>query len=216
MMRDPFPRLLLEPIKRLTIRVVDVAVLARYRKKGLVKYQLLTIEPDEITQGYGPEGAPAAFLGVVNARYWGHPRTSVALARNGTIGNCIARVHRDESWERVGEKKRLRQAWKNLGSPGNFELWWEHKRAGYDALLDDVRADGFLKPRSTLEGGRNFRERGGIGILIGPGGEIAICSGHHRLGIALGLKLPSIPVCLVGVHPSFVKTGWSNFFTAHR
>ena len=211
----PSPRLSREPVKRLLIRIFDVLVFVRWKKKGLVKYQLLSVKPDEITEGYGLGATPAPFLGAVNSKFWDRPRVTVAAARNGTVSNCIAKIRLDESWERVGEKNRLRQVRKNLGSPADFELWWATKRVGYDSLIADVRTDGFLKTRRDLEGEKNFRERGGIGILIGPAGEIAICAGHHRLGIAIGLNLERIPVCLVGVHPSFVEKGWSTFFTAH-
>lgn len=61
MMPKPPPRLPTEPAKRLVIRIVDGLTFVRWRKKGLDKYQLLSLKPAEITAGYGLGASPVPF-----------------------------------------------------------------------------------------------------------------------------------------------------------
>jgi hypothetical protein len=205
-----------ESLARGVICGIDLWAFVRYRKRGLAKYSLLAVNPKEVEWGYGAGGAPPAFIGTVNSSFWAHPRLPAMEARNGTLRICGAKVRTGLSWEACGEKARLEGLWAGRGGALDFETFWSHKAAQLDQLERDLRSDRLLRTRRRVEAGRHFRERNGIGIMLGPAGEVVVGAGHHRLGLALALELPTIPVCLVGVHPDFVRTGWEEWRRRHQ
>jgi hypothetical protein len=84
-----------------------------------------------------------------------------------------------------------------------------------DAVFEQVRAEGALRPRSELAG-RWGRERGGIRISVGRDTEpIFNWAGHHRLAMARILNLPQVPAQLHVVHPGALPT-WRKRFARSR
>lgn len=210
---------LIDAFKRLAIHISDAAVFVRYREPGLRKYERLHINPSEVTHGFLK--TPDHHTSIWRRKQWDLPMVDALSALGGIPHFCLLRTRENKSWQDSGEIERESLARKKAGkshSRGDkdFERYLEDRYTKLDALIEETRNLGRLKSRSELDPWP-FRERGGIGVVINADGSIAICDGHHRFGISLGLGLESIPVSLFAVHPEFIRSGgWSKFYQKKR
>jgi len=197
------------------ILVFDALTWIRYRQPGLKKYQLLFVKPEEVIWGY--QQAPPHHFGAVSRKSLESELVPVREALGGTPARCVMRVKENKSWEETGEfvffwsksKSRTRD-------PNRVASNMVNRYKALDQLVESLKVDGKLKTRREIDE-HPFREKGGIGIIIHESGDIALCDGHHRFGIALGLDLNEIPVSLHSVDPKFVLSGaWREFFQQHR
>ena len=77
--------------------------------------------------------------------------------------------------------------------------------ARWDRIFAEVQTSGRLRTRSE-ERPDGFRERGGIGLHVGPDGRLFKGrDGHHRFAMALALGLPVIPAMVGVVHRSALR-----------
>lgn len=111
-----------------------------------------------------------------------------------------------QPWEATGELERIERAMDTL-EPGQLRAWSSREEilercASLDQIFDTIQRDRRLKPQAEVEPG-TFREFGGIGMHIGPGGvPIRAGNGRHRFAIARILRIPWIPVRIGLVHHS--------------
>lgn len=210
---------LIDGLKRVAIQISDAAIFLRYRQPGLRKYERLLIDPAEVTWGF--PRTPDHHISVWRRKQWDLPMVP-ALSALGSIPHfCVLRTRDNKSWEEAGEIERetlaRQQAGKShLRGEDAFESYLQDRYSKLETLIDETKQFGRLKSRNELDQWP-FRERGGIGIVVNADGSIAICDGHHRFGIALGLRLESIPVSLFAVHPEFLRSGaWHAFYEMHK
>jgi hypothetical protein len=202
------------------IRMADALTFVRFGAKGLKKYELLFVKPAEIEQGFMT--APEHHFGLVARKVWKIPRVPVSQALNGIPQICARRVLDGTSWEDAGELERVmtdRKAKKKPHHPSDpgFIAYWSRRYGVLDAIIEELRETGRLRPQKELSRSRSFRERGGIGVMVDSEGRFILCDGHHRFGIALALKLNVIPVSLISVHPQMAKReAWAEFYNTYR
>jgi hypothetical protein len=86
-----------------------------------------------------------------------------------------------------------------------------HRYERLDDLFENVRKEGRLRTRREVD--RNgFRESGGIYVHVArSGAPIFGGGGCHRLGLALVLQLPAVPVQIGVVHRMAVRS-WRDGF----
>ncbi len=206
--------------RNMVIHIADVLTFVRFGSKGLKKYQLLFLSPAKIEQGFAT--APEHHFGVVSRKVWKIPRVPVSQALNGIPQICARRVRDGTSWEDAGELERVmmdRKAKKKPHQPADpeFIAYWSRRYGVLDAIIEEVRDTGRLRPQKQLSLSRSFRERGGIGVMVDSDGRFILCDGHHRFGIALALDLKVIPVSLISVHPQVAKKeAWAEFYKTYR
>lgn len=117
-----------------------------------------------------------------------------------------ARLHWLEGvpWEETGELERIERALDTL-EPGQLRAWRGRDEvlercARLDAIFATIQRERRVRPQGEVEPG-TFREFGGIGMHVGPGGvPIRAGNGRHRFAIARVLELPAIPVRIGLVH----------------
>lgn len=120
------------------------------------------------------------------------------------LQTSIARWVKGLSWEATGEVERMERAISARGPLHGCTTREDILRrcAKLDEVFAMIQREGRLRPQDEVE--RNaFREMGGIGMHIGPGGvPIRAGNGRHRFAMALILQLPVIPVRVGLVHHS--------------
>ncbi|KPQ01931.1 hypothetical protein [Marinobacter sp. HL-58] len=125
-----------------------------------------------------------------------------------SIKACLAHWQDGVAWEETGI---FQQMLKKIDEKGKVDRLRnlddiKSRYQSVDELYRQVALSRRLSPRSELIPG-NFREEGGILIHIGPSGTPFFGKkGHHRLAIALALKLEYVPVQLGVVHISAIKS----------
>jgi hypothetical protein len=109
-------------------------------------------------------------------------------------------------WEETGELERVERAMETL-QRGQLREWNSREEilercARLDAIFRTIQQEKRVKPQAEVEPG-TFREFGGVGLHIGPGGvPIRAGNGRHRFAIARILEIPRIPVRIGLVHHS--------------
>jgi len=107
------------------------------------------------------------------------------------------------SWEQTGEIERMERAIRAKGPIKGCRSRADILRrcARLDEIFQTVEREKRLRTQAEAEPG-TFREVGGIGMHIGPGGvPIRAANGRHRFAMARILGLPPIPVRIALVHP---------------
>ena len=194
--------------------VGDLACLLRYRKRGLQKYRLLHVRPKQIEWGFSTEW-PRFHLGVVGANWDNCEIVPVEEAAGGIVGRCILKVKSGKNWKEVGELEAQLTGKSNPQKVEKITNGFQKRFLVLDQLIEELKQTGELKTRKKL-GVPHFREWLGIGVIIGEDGKLIVHSGHHRFGISLALDLKIIPVTLVSVHPTFVRSGAWDEWIAHQ
>ena len=210
-------------VEDILTRAVDAGNLLRFGRHCPRKFQLLYCAPKAIRQRvllYRKRRKPAAPAPPQRALHGRFGRLQVIRAgdwdREGfdwtdhTVFRAAGqRIHDGVPWSATGDYRRLLRI---LAERGEYEgcrtqADIDRRLAGWDAMIDEIRRSGRMRPRSALNPG-NFRERGGIEVAIGRDGDILFAgSGYHRLSVAWHLDLPAIPVCVVLVHREAVISG---------
>jgi hypothetical protein len=198
-----------ESTKTFAVLLFDFFALLRFGPKSPRKYELLYIDPYEVKMGYHRVSRPP-HLGVVRNKYWNLKLVDVEDARGGTVKTSKNRTVSGETWESCVEREKLPSSRRQ---PGKFshpqaEDFQEPRRARYralDALTQELKETGRLRPQKEFRPQSYFREKEGIGICINAEGKLLLAHGHHRFGIVLGLGITPVPVYLHSVHPDFMK-----------
>jgi len=131
-------------------------------------------------------------------------RTEKPLEADPILEASVAHWVHDVPWEETSEIDRMKRAIARLGEHGGCRTRADilNRCARLDTMFETIRREGRVRPQveTTPE---TFRELGGIGMHIGPGGTlIRAGNGRHRFAIARILKLPFIPVRIGWVHYS--------------
>ena len=180
---------------RLTALPRDLSNRLRFGPAAPRVAERLWIDPARLVWQADPL-PPRSWSGRVVATGW--PQGRVAVRDNPKIRYCLAHWRSGADWDAAGAIAFFEAA---LAARGRIDGLRNMDRirarlAGLDAVFAQIRAEGRLRPRDELPG-RGFRERGGIYVHIGAGGEPYFGGGgQHRLAMALALELPLIPVQL--------------------
>ena len=114
-----------------------------------------------------------------------------------------------DTWAAAGAYERMERL---IHKHGRFDGFFkkEHIYSRYtdiDKLIYEAKATRRLKTQRELTF-FNFRETGGIMVVINRRGEICkLGNGNHRLMIAQLLDLPAVPVRVYAVHPQAIENG---------
>lgn len=138
---------------------------------------------------------------------WPH-HSAVPVRELPSIRACLEHWQYGLSWESTGIIQQMLDKIDSVGKVDRLKSRndVEERYRSIDELYESVSSKGQLKSRSELIPG-NFREEGGILVHIGPGGVPFFGKkGHHRLAIALALKLEYIPAQLGVVHISAINS----------
>ncbi len=137
---------------------------------------------------------------------------SIPVEEISIIRDCVQHWLHGVPWEETDEAERIARAMEKY--PGAYGCRSMSDIDDYlrrlDSLFDEIAEDGGLKPRDRVEP-RNFRERGGIVVHVGPDGELFLGEdGNHRFAIAYSLNLMGrltekrVPVEVGCVHESAI------------
>jgi hypothetical protein len=111
-------------------------------------------------------------------------------------------------WEETGEIERIERAMQRKRK-GQLRPWTSREDVlrryrELDEAFLSIQREGRVRTQGEVEPGA-FRELGGIGMHIGPGGvPIRAGNGRHRFAIARILRIPRIPVRVGLVHRSAI------------
>lgn len=126
------------------------------------------------------------------------------IRKDPILRTSISRWVEGLSWKATGEVERMERAIAARGPLHGCRTKEDILRrcADLDEVFATIQREGRLRTQDEVE--RNaFREMGGIGMHIGPGGvPIRAGNGRHRFAMALILQLPRIPVRVGLVHRS--------------
>lgn len=117
---------------------------------------------------------------------------------------AIARWDQGLPWEETGEIERMERAIRRKGPIKGCRTRADilARCARLDEIFATVQREGRLRTQGEVEPGV-FREVGGIGVHLGPGGvPIRAANGRHRFAMARILRLPTMPVRVGLVHHS--------------
>ncbi len=137
---------------------------------------------------------------------------SMPVMDNGIIRNCVQHWVEGLPWNETDEADRISRAMEKY--PGAYGCIKTEDIDDYlrklDRMFGQIAEDGGFRTRKQMEP-RNFRERGGIVIHIGPDGELFLGEdGNHRFAMAYSLDMlgklerRSIPVEVGCVHQSAI------------
>ena len=119
-----------------------------------------------------------------------------------SIKACLSHWQDGVPWEETGIFQQMLKKIQEKGKVDRLRNLDDirERYKSVDELYGKVSFHGGLSPRSEFVPG-NFREEGGILVHIGPDGTPYFGKkGHHRLAIAIALKIEIIPVQLGFVH----------------
>jgi len=195
--------------RRIRQYIYDLTTKIRYGRYAPLKYQTLYVNPAGIA-GIARE----SFIRQTGST----PESYPAIMVDGDWDLEVSELWPSdflESSERVFRRVRFGQTWEELGVYDFFmgEIQrtgkvdrcqslgdLEHRYQTLDKLIEEVKRVGFMRRQQEVHP-TPFREKGGVGVFITRTGRVVFAgSGHHRLGIALGLGLSVIPVCVLAVH----------------
>lgn len=161
-------------------------------------------------------------------RLWTDPRQVTHFARKGVIWRsaqvlrgwtlddaqpieddpivkaAIARWVTGLPWEETGELERMDRVIAQLGEHSGCRTRAEvlGRCRRLDEIFRMIERERRVRPQGEVEPDA-FRELGGIGMHIGPGGRpLRAGNGRHRFAIAWILRIPLIPVRVGLVHES--------------
>ncbi len=180
------------------VLLMDFFGFLRFGPQAPRKLELLYIEPQTVTMRYAKNNDGSwKLLGIEDAV-------------GGTLKNAKKRTAAGETWESCGELEETISHLRKLGKSTNpqaedFQEWWRTRYGALDALIEELKVTGRLRPQKEFRPQSHFREKEGIGICINAEGNLILANGHHRFGIVLGLGITPIPVYLHSVHPGFMK-----------
>ncbi len=133
----------------------------------------------------------------------------VPVRENRLIERSFLRYSENYSWSEVGEIEWMLANIEFRGEQDgcrSLEDVWA-RCARLDELKRRLDSGQPLLPQRELSVS-SFREKGGIGIAVGRDGDLIwMNNGAHRLGMALALGLPWVPVAILMVHLDALKTG---------
>ena len=199
-------------------------VRAAYRSRHAVPVHAFVLDRWNRAR-YGPSAPRFA------ERLWVNPRDVRAFGLHGTIWRsgrvrhdwpagaaqpldedpvlrcAIARWRDGLPWEATGEFEMMERTIARLGHHDGARTREDVVRrcAQLDEVFRDIEREGRVRERGEVEPGA-FRELGGIGMHIGPGGEpIRGINGRHRFAMALILGIERIPVRIGMVHRSAIE-----------
>jgi hypothetical protein len=127
-----------------------------------------------------------------------------AIEDDPVLRAAIAHWRDGVPWEESGEVERMEEA---IRLPGPIKGCRTRadilaRCSRLDEIFATIQREGRVRPQAELDPGV-FREAGGIGVHIGPGGApIRAANGRHRFAMARILRLRSIPVRIGLVHHS--------------
>ncbi len=121
------------------------------------------------------------------------------------IRQCLLRYRDKLSWEETGAYEHYEQYRTTKTNARKYTWDFILKRhQQFDAIFETVKKEKRLRTVSELKPSA-FREESGILIHVGPDGELIFSeTGSHRLGIALVLNIPRIPVLIGVVHSNAI------------
>ena len=133
------------------------------------------------------------------------------------IKRATQRFETGESWVDVGEVEWMMQNITQYGIQDNCKNLDEvlARCSRFDSILNDAMKYRRILTRKEVTK-KNFRERHGIGVVIGREGDIIWFSdGAHRLAISRHLKLKEIPVCIHLIHSEAIHNNkfMKNIYT---
>lgn len=114
-------------------------------------------------------------------------------------------------WQEAGEVERITKSREMRGSKQRPLAYDIRKCKEFDVLTESVITHERLFSRREIDP-LNYREKGGIGVLIGRDGKVLKGNdGHHRLAIAKALGLRAVPASIQCVHKEAVDVGiWTE------
>lgn len=134
------------------------------------------------------------------------------LSASSNLRVCFRKLEQNLSWEEAGEYDRMMKIISRKGVKDGCDSLSdvEERCRALDHLIAEVRGSKMLKPHSQVAS--TVREKGGIGVAIDRDGRLVKTGGGlHRFGIAWGLGVEIIPVCLLAVHIDAILSGaWSQ------
>ncbi len=131
-----------------------------------------------------------------------------AIDEDPVLRAAIAHWRDGLAWEESGEVQRMEEAIRHKGPIKGCRTRADilARCARLDEIFATIQREGRVRPQAELEPGV-FREAGGIGVHLGPGGvPVRAANGRHRFAMARILGLRSIPVRIGLVHHSALPT----------
>jgi hypothetical protein len=185
----------------------DLNRLIRYGPRAPLYAEKIWVDPGVVSANPFPkqEGYLKSDSGRVHVEAW--PETDrTPRDTDIRIDECLQHWADGKSWEETGRLDRWADILRTEGVVYNCTSMEEVRTrlVGWDRIFEQVRAEGRIRPRDEINPG-NFRERGGIGIHVGPSGRLYKGrGGHHRFAMSLALGLPVIPAQIGVVHVSAI------------
>lgn len=163
--------------------------------------ELIWISPRDVTLSAMGAGVRSSARVV---RDWWPAGSMTPLEEDPVYRTAVARWVEGRPWDETGEIERMEQLLARKGPVKGLLTTDDIRRRCED--LDDLfatfEAEGRLRTQVELDP-RAFREFGGIGMHLGPGGEpIRAENGRHRFAMAHILGLDRIPARIGMVHVS--------------
>lgn len=201
----------------------DALRIARYGFSAPRKFQRLYVNTDRVrfdgTNAFR-ESVGGSALELPETLFSGDwDQNSRSVQEHATIAVMMRRIQDGLSWQAAGEYEIVSRmidrhgSWDGCSTLGDIEA-----RCGrLDSVIEQVRTEWRLRSQKELAPG-SFRERGGIGVLVGRDALIHKgWDGSHRLGLALALKLPFVPVSVQAVHKLCLEgEQWENLLEESR
>jgi hypothetical protein len=188
-----------EPRIRAAVR--DLENRARYGSDAPLFAERLWLDPLSVDH-FKRSGSAADSARVLTGAW---PRSDEwPVADDPVLGAAIARWTLGLPWEETGEIERMERAIRKKGPLKGCVTRADILRrcAALDEIFRAMQREARLRTRTEVEPGA-FREFGGIGMHIGPGGRpVRGWNGRHRFAMARILRLPLIPVRIGLVHVS--------------
>jgi len=203
-------------IRRALILIADIKNKMKYGWNAPVKYQLLYVKADDII------ATPVNKDGVIPFRKKVNRIPDVVM--KGDWCKTTKKIEEIfdpggpyERYSLTKKKMRNEMTWEQLGhkkytNPDN------HKRVdNINFIIKSALESGSIPSEAEINPGK-LRELGGIGVMISSTGEILKGSeGFNRLGIAHGLGIKMVPVCILAIHPDAIYNGkWHELHTIHK
>lgn len=133
------------------------------------------------------------------------------LQDDPTIARIFAMLESDLTWQQAGFHDWMMEEIARKGSHDGCRTAQEVRKRyeRLDELAQNMRNGKPLDPQTGWFG--RYGSADGVIGAIGREGEVIFCgSGKHRLALAIGLGIATLPICLCAVHENAVKNGkWS-------
>ncbi|HEX2766265.1 MAG TPA: hypothetical protein VHR55_06490 [Candidatus Limnocylindria bacterium] len=134
------------------------------------------------------------------------PEGARPLDEDPVLTCAIARWRDGLPWEQTGEFEMMDRTIARLGHHDGVRTREDVIRrcAQLDEVFREIEREGRVRPRNEVVPNA-FRELGGIGVHIGPDGELVRgINGRHRFAMAWILGIERIPVRIGMVHRSAI------------